>query len=214
MYVLPCIPIQVSPSRQGRWSIDSHRLGFSRVFSGFREFSQFFDPHRILYWLPVTERCERFTYQTPKTLIGARLPTGAVELDCYRSAHGAAFFHRGGNESHQAVVRHESRAAVAGRIIPFPFWTSAAKTDRSVARCRCSHESAVAPNRPARFLVILDVRQVRSPVMRCRLMSTPVLSASFAVAWRSLRCRPASRLQGRRPPTSPRYRWSAHQLVH
>ena len=37
--------------------------------SGFRELPQLFDPRRILQRLPVTERCERYTYQTPKTLI-------------------------------------------------------------------------------------------------------------------------------------------------
>ena len=35
-YVLPCTPIRVSPSRQGRWSIDTHHLGFSRAPSIFR----------------------------------------------------------------------------------------------------------------------------------------------------------------------------------
>ena len=87
--------------------------------SGLRELPQFFDPHRIMYRFPVTERRERFTDQTPKTLIGARFPTGAVEFDCYRP-HGAAFFRRDWNGSHRAVVRYEDRTAVAGSVIPCP----------------------------------------------------------------------------------------------
>ena len=66
----------------------------------------------------MTERYERFTYQTPKTLIGERFQTGAVEFDCYRSPHGAAFFRRCWNRPHWAVVRPEGRAAVARRVIP------------------------------------------------------------------------------------------------
>ena len=108
--------------------------------SGFRELLQFFDPYRTVYRLPVKERCQRFTYQTPKTLIGERFPTSAVEFDCYRSPTGAAFFRRGWNGSHRAVVRYEDRTAVAGRVIPFPL-DIRPKTDRSVDRRRCSHES-------------------------------------------------------------------------
>jgi hypothetical protein len=108
--------------------------------SGFRELLQFFDPYRTFYRLPVKERCERFTYQTPKTLIGERFQTGTVEFDCYRSPTGAAFFRRGWNGSHRAVVRYEDRAAAAGRVISLPL-DIRRKTDRSVARCRCSHES-------------------------------------------------------------------------
>jgi len=52
---------------------------------------QLFDPHRILRRFPVTARGERFAHQTPKTLIGARFPTGAVEFDGYRSPYGAGF---------------------------------------------------------------------------------------------------------------------------
>jgi len=107
--------------------------------SGFRELLQFFDPYRTFYRLPVKERCERFTYQTPKTLIGERFQTGAVEFDCYRP-HGAAFFRRGWNGSHRAVVRYEDRAAAAGRVIPFPL-NIRPKTDRSVAQRRRSHKT-------------------------------------------------------------------------
>ena len=71
--------------------------------SGFRKLPQFFDPHRTFYRLPVKERCERFTYQTPNTLIGERFQTGAVEFDCYRSRYGATFFRRGWKGSHRAV---------------------------------------------------------------------------------------------------------------
>ena len=87
--------------------------------SGFRELPQFFDPHRTFYRLPVKERCERFTYQTPNTLIGERFQTGAVEFDCYRSRYGVAFFRHGWKRSHRAVVRYENREALADRVIPF-----------------------------------------------------------------------------------------------
>jgi hypothetical protein len=87
--------------------------------SGFRKLPQFFDPHRTLYRLLVKERCKRFTYHTPNTLIGERFQTGAVEFDCYRP-HGAAFFRRGWNGSHRAVVRYEDRAALVGRVISGP----------------------------------------------------------------------------------------------
>ena len=50
---------------------------------------------------------ERFTYQTPKTLIGERFEAGAFEFDGYRSPHGAARFRRGGNGSHRDVARYE-----------------------------------------------------------------------------------------------------------
>jgi hypothetical protein len=108
--------------------------------SGFRQLLQFFDPYRTFYRLPVKERCERFTYQTPKTLIGERFQTGTVEFDCYRSPTGAAFFRRGWNGSHRAVVRYEDRAAAAGRVIPFPL-NIRPKTDRSVAQRRRSHKT-------------------------------------------------------------------------
>ena len=108
--------------------------------SGLRELLQFFDPYRTVYRLPVKERCERFTYQTPKTLIGERFQTGTVEFDCYRSPTGAGFFRRGWNGSHRVVVRYEDRAAAAGRVIPFPL-DIRPKIDRSVAQRRCSHES-------------------------------------------------------------------------
>jgi len=88
--------------------------------SGFRELLQFFDPYRTFYRLPVKERCEHFTYQMPKTLIGERFQTGTVEFDCYRSPTSAAFFRRGWNGSHRAVVHYEDRAALAGRIISCP----------------------------------------------------------------------------------------------